>query len=63
MGHLAVWEYRCTHLPFPAVALNGRTPMEKLAAILAPSAADRTIRGQQPVSGYALLNSQGGRAQ
>jgi transposase InsO family protein len=35
VGQLAAWEYRYNHERF-SMALNGRTPMEKLAAILAP---------------------------
>jgi transposase InsO family protein len=36
VGQLAAWEYRYNHERF-SMALNGRTPMEKLAAILAQS--------------------------
>lgn len=35
IGQLAAWEYRYNHERF-SMALKGRTPMEKLAAILAP---------------------------
>ncbi len=35
IGDLAAWEYRYNHERF-SMALRGRTPMEKLAAILAP---------------------------
>jgi hypothetical protein len=35
MNDLAAWEYRYNHQRF-SMALNGRTPMEKLAAMLAP---------------------------
>jgi transposase InsO family protein len=37
VGQLAAWEFRYNHHRF-SMALQGRTPMEKLAAILAPPA-------------------------
>jgi transposase InsO family protein len=60
---LAAWEYRYNHERF-SMPLRGRTPMEKLAARLAPGPADRhrTRPGQRPVSEHALLICQGGRA-
>ena len=43
MSDLAAWEYRYNHQRF-SMALNGRTAMEKLAAMLARRSSHRRLR-------------------